>query len=41
MGEEKISEAPRSNPVFKKESYMDKVYKNVIERMNSKQSSDN
>ena len=41
LGEEKISEEPRSNPLFKKESYMDKVYKNVIEKMNSKQASDN
>ena len=41
LGEEKISQEPRSNPVFKKESYMDKVYKNVIEKMNSRQASDN
>jgi hypothetical protein len=32
--EEPISEEPRSNPIFKKENYMDKVYKNVIKGMN-------
>ena len=35
LQEESISEKAVSNPIFKKESYMDKVYKNVIEKMNS------
>ena len=35
MSEEPISEDPRSNPLFKSESYMDKVYKNVIKKMNA------
>ena len=35
LQEETISENAVSNPIFKKESYMDKVYKNVIEKMNS------
>ena len=34
LQEEIISENAVSNPIFKKESYMDKVYKNVIEKMN-------
>jgi hypothetical protein len=25
---------PRSNPIFKKQNYTDKVYKSVIEKMN-------
>lgn len=34
-GEEKISESPNRNPIFKKNSpYTDKVYKRVIKRMN-------
>ena len=42
LQEETISENAVSNPIFKKESYMDKVYKNVIEKMNkSKSPSDN
>jgi len=32
--EEPISEEPRSNPIFKKQNYTDKVYKSVIEKMN-------
>jgi hypothetical protein len=40
--QEPISEESRSNPVFKKETYMDKIYKNVIQSMNkSRDSSDN
>ena len=34
--EELISENPRSNPIFKKQTYSDKVYKTIIEKMNSK-----
>lgn len=34
MMEEPISEEPRSNPIFKKSNYTDKVYKKVIEKMN-------
>ncbi len=34
--EELISEDPRSNPIFKKETYTDKVYKSIIEKMNSR-----
>lgn len=34
LGEEPISEEPRSNPIFKKQSYTDKIYKKVIEKMN-------
>lgn len=42
LQEETISENTVSNPIFKKETYMDKVYKNVIEKMNrSKSPSDN
>lgn len=42
LQEETISEKTVSNPIFKKETYMDKVYKNVIEKMNrSKSPSDN
>ena len=36
MKEELISEDPRSNPIFKKQTYTDKVYKNIIEKMNSR-----
>ena len=36
LKEELISEDPRSNPIFKKESYTDKIYKKIIEKMNSK-----
>lgn len=36
MKEELISESPRSNPIFKKETYSDKIYKAIIEKMNSK-----
>jgi len=32
--EEPISEEPRSNPIFKKQNYMDKVYRNIIQGMN-------
>lgn len=38
LQEETISENAVSNPIFKKESYMDKVYKNVIEKMNKSKS---
>lgn len=38
LQEEIISENAVSNPIFKKESYMDKVYKNVIEKMNRSKS---
>lgn len=34
MMEEPISEEPRSNPIFKKTNYTDKVYKKIIEKMN-------
>lgn len=34
LQDETISENAVSNPIFKKETYMDKVYKNVIEKMN-------
>jgi uncharacterized protein YqgQ len=40
LQEEAISEDPRSNPLYKNENYMDKIYKNVIKKMNSKSSSD-
>lgn len=40
MLEEPISEDPRSNPLFKSDSYMDKIYKNVIKKMNAKNHSD-
>lgn len=34
-GEEKVSESPQRNPIFKKSSpYTDKVYKRAIKRMN-------
>jgi hypothetical protein len=34
-GEEKISESPQRNPIFKKDSpYTDKVYRRVIKKMN-------
>ncbi len=36
LKEELISEDPRSNPIFKKESYTDKIYKQIIEKMNSR-----
>lgn len=40
--EEPISEEPRSNPIFKKANYTDKIYKQVIEKMNRvKSASDN
>jgi hypothetical protein len=40
-GEEPISEEPRSNPIFKQQNYMDKVYRNIIQKMNrSKSDSD-
>jgi hypothetical protein len=32
--EEPISEEPRSNPIFKKQNYMDKIYRNIIQKMN-------
>ena len=32
--EEPISEEPRSNPIFQKTNYTDKIYKKVIEKMN-------
>jgi len=38
LQEETISENAVSNPIFKKETYMDKVYKNVIEKMNRSKS---
>ena len=38
LQEETISENAVSIPIFKKESYMDKVYKNVIEKMNKSKS---
>lgn len=34
LSEEPISEEPRSNPIFKKSNYTDKIYKKVIEKMN-------
>ena len=34
LSEEPISEEPRSNPIFKKQNYTDKIYKSVIEKMN-------
>jgi len=34
LREEPISEEPRSNPIFKKQTYTDKIYKKVIEKMN-------
>lgn len=41
LREEPISEEPRSNPIFKKQNYTDKIYKKVIEKMNrSKDRSD-
>lgn len=36
MQEEVISEDPYRNEIFKGKSYMDKVYKNIIKKMNSK-----
>ena len=36
--EEPISEEPRSNPIFKKSNYTDKIYKRVIEKMNQARS---
>jgi len=41
LQEEPISEDPRSNPLYKNQNYMDKIYKRVISKMNSKSSSDN
>ena len=41
LQEEPISEDPRSNPLFKNENYMDKIYNKVIKKMNSKSSPDN
>jgi|TARA_B110000908_G_scaffold15613_1_gene17818 uncharacterized protein YqgQ len=41
LQEEPISEDPRSNPLFKNENYMDKIYNKVIQKMNSKSSHDN
>ena len=38
LQEETISENAVSNPIFKKETYMDKIYKNVIEKMNRSKS---
>lgn len=41
LKEEPISEEPRSNPIFKKQNYTDKIYKKIIEKMNrSKSASD-
>ena len=34
--EELISENPRLNPIFKKETYTDKVYRSIIEKMNAR-----
>lgn len=34
LKEEAISEEPRSNPIFKKANYTDKIYKKVIQQMN-------
>lgn len=41
LSEEPISEEGRSNPIFKSKNYTDKIYKNVIMKMNkSKDASD-
>lgn len=34
--EEPISETPQKNVIFKSEKYMDKIYKNLIRKMNEK-----
>jgi hypothetical protein len=39
MAEEPISEDPRSNPLFKSDAYMDKIYRNVIKKMNESRNS--
>lgn len=36
MQEEPISETPQKNVIFKGEKYMDKVYRNLIKKMNEK-----
>lgn len=41
MQEEHISEDPYRNEIFKGTSYMDKVYKNLIKKMNTKTDSRN
>lgn len=35
LGEEPISEIAQNNPVFKRETYSDKVYSNMIKKMNA------
>ena len=41
LQEEIISEDPYRNEIFKGKSYMDKVYKNLIKKMNAKTASRN
>ena len=41
MQEEVISEDPYRNEIFKGNSYMDKVYKDIIKKMNAKTQSRN
>ena len=36
LKEEKITEDPRINPVFKNNSYTDKMYRKIIQKMNAK-----
>ena len=40
-GQEVISEEGRSNPLLKKETFTDKMYSDIIKKMNAKRSSDN
>ena len=41
MGDEGISEIPHNNPVFKKETFSDKMYSEIIKKMNSNRQDDN
>ena len=41
MGEESISEIPQNNPVMKKETFSDKMYSEIIKKMNSTRLDDN
>jgi hypothetical protein len=41
LGDEGISEVAHNNPVFKKQSFSDKMYSEIIKKMNSNRENDN
>jgi len=41
LGDEGISELPQNNPVMKRETFSDKMYSELIKKMNSTRDSDN